>query len=196
MYQKDGTSLWYHLNAPDGSHDVISTEIVRQIAYKISDFEYPFSPSNGMLCGKESYPLLLECFIIFIWCTTKVGNASDTKYELLMVHMVSFLLGRTLKLQTKCQILGTLSAQEIGWCTCNERHSLLLKCCVPFLRCIRKMRWVSASIYKPFMVHSVSFSPRMTLKLLSKYKILGTPAALRMEWYIVRRYIHCHWIVS
>ena len=126
MYRKDGRSFWYHLHAPDGSYDVISTEIVRQIAYKISDFEYPFSLRNGMMRCKESYPLLLECFIIFIWSTKKAGNASDTIYELLMVYMVSIQLGRTLKLQTKCQILGTLSAQGNGMLCYKERHPLLL----------------------------------------------------------------------
>ena len=61
-----------------------------------------------------------------------------------------------------------------GILCCNYKHPLLLKCYIVFLRCIRIIGWASNSIYKPLMVHTVSFLPKTNFKFHAKYQILGT----------------------
>ena len=46
----------------------------------------------------------------------------------------------------------------------KERHSLLLKYLITFLRYIRMIQRASDRILKPRMVHTVSFLPKITLK--------------------------------
>ena len=56
---------------------------------------------NETIYCKERYPLLLKCFIALLRCMSKMGGASDSIFEPLMVQTVSFLLRSTLKLHTK-----------------------------------------------------------------------------------------------
>ena len=57
---------------------------------------------------------------------------------------------------------------------CNERHPLLLKYFINFLRCIWMAGQASNSICRPIMVHRVSFMPKTTLKFHTKFQIWGT----------------------
>ena len=57
----------------------------------------------------------------------------------------------------------------------KERHTLLLKCFMTFLRCRRISGRASDSIWKPVMVNIVSFLLKMTLKFHVKCESLGTP---------------------
>ena len=67
--------------------------------------------------GDIRHPLLLECFITFLIHIRHMWGPSVNRYEPHMVHTVQFLPGWTLKLRTKCKLLGTLSAPRMGWCT-------------------------------------------------------------------------------
>ena len=79
----------------------------------------------------------------------------------------------------------TLSTQEMGWCTYKKRQPLLLKFVVPFLRCIRKVRGASDSIYKSHIGHINIFFSRPTFKLHENCQIWGRVASLCMgEWVI------------
>ena len=46
---------------------------------------------------------------------------------------------------------GYPPCKRTGTGCCTERYPLLLKCCIPFLGCICKMRGGFDSIYKPFL---------------------------------------------
>ena len=81
----------------------------------------------------------------------------------------------------------------IGMMCYKERHLLLLKCFITFLRCIRKNGGAFDSIYKPLIVHTVSFISRLTLKLHTKWQIWDTLSAWKMGQYTTRRCIHCCW---
>ena len=48
--------------------------------------------------------MLLECFIVFLRCIEMSGLASDSIYEALVVHTISFLPNTPLKFQAKHQI--------------------------------------------------------------------------------------------
>ena len=80
----------------------------------------------------------------------------------------------------------------------NERCPLLLKYFMIFLKCIRKVRGASESIYKPFMGHIVPLMLRPTLKLLNKIPDLGYPTLSQqiMGWSTAEIDIHCSWSIS
>ena len=52
------------------------------------------------------------------------------------------------------------------------------------------------SIYKPIVVHAMSFLPRSTLKLQSKCQIWGTLSSWEMGCWATKCDIHCYWIGS
>ena len=82
-----------------------------------------------------------------------------------------------------------------GILSCKERHPLLLKCFITFLRCIRKMGGAYDSIYKFLIDHIVSFLSRPTLKLHTKYNTrFGVPSLHRKRgWYTVRVSVVVHY---
>ena len=57
---------------------------------------------------------------------------------------------------------------------CKERHPLLLKYFITFLRCIRMISIFSDSILKSVIVHMVSFLLKSTLKIHGKCQSFGT----------------------
>ena len=140
--------------------------------HKMLYFECHISMGNGMLCQKERYPLLLKCFIPFLRYTRKVGSLLDSIYKPIVVHAMSFLPRSTLKLQSKCQIWGTLSSQGVG-CFAARRYTypLLLKCFVPFLICIKNMEETPVSICNSLIDYIALFLSMLTLKLHTKCQI-------------------------
>ena len=120
-------------------------------------------PILGTLSAQEIKSCIVSSHIHCYWSVStssfnaqgNIWGASDSIYEPLVNHTVSYLSMLTLKLHTKCQILGTLSAQERGMICCKERHPLLMQCFILFLRGRRKMGGDSDSIYKPFMVRTL-----------------------------------------
>jgi len=79
----------------------------------------------------------------------------------------------------------TLSTQEMGWCTYKKRQPLLLKFVVPFLRCTRKARGASDSIYKSHIGHINIFFSRPTFKLHENCQIWGRGASLCMGKWVI-----------
>ena len=96
------------------SNCAVSVEIVYQIAQKMLDLVYPLRMANGMLCYEGRQPLLLKCFIFFLRCISTVRGAFNIINKPPLDHIMSFLPRGALKLHTKCQILVTISAQEMG----------------------------------------------------------------------------------
>ena len=79
----------------------------------------------------------------------------------------------------------TLSTQEMGWCTYKKRQPLLLKFVVPFLRCIRKARGASDSIYKSHIGHINIFFSGPAFKLHENCQIWGRVASLCMGKWVI-----------
>ena len=86
------------------------------------DFEHPLSTENVLLCCNGRYLLLMKCFITFLRCIETGGGASDSIYETLMVHNVSFLPTTHLKFHSKFQFSRTLSAKGV-WCCVTKRDT-------------------------------------------------------------------------
>ena len=90
MYINDWMRFWQHLRAPHGSHQVISSEMGSQIAYKIPDFGYPLSTENDMFSCKERHLLLIGWFMTFLRCMRMIGGVSNSIYKTLMAHTMLF----------------------------------------------------------------------------------------------------------
>ena len=153
--------------------------------------------SQEMGCyDKERNPLLLKCLMTFLRYTKEMGWTSCSIYKLLIVYILPYLLWWTLKLHTKisdCEYPIIVGKRMLRY---KERYPLLLKWFVTFFRRIRMVWGDSGSIYKYRIVHIMSFSSRPTIKLHTKFKILGTLHAQEMGPYTVRRGIHRCWSIS
>ena len=100
-----------------------------QIASTIPYDGYPLTLSmgNGMMCCKDTHPLLLKYRKPFMACMRKLRWASDDIiYMPNVVYFVRFPLKFTLNLHPKYVILGTLSAWEMGWCATRRD----IHCCM------------------------------------------------------------------
>ena len=84
------------------------------IAHKIPYFRYSVCKRNWMLCYGERYILMLKWPIASLLCMSNVGGASESIYKTFDVHIVLFSLTSILKLHTKYQIWGSISARERG----------------------------------------------------------------------------------
>ena len=115
--------------SPYGPHCVITTTNNYKISYKISYFRYPLRTGNMRMCYKERHSLLLKCPIIFLRYMRMVRKVPDRLYNPHMVGRVSFLPKITLKFHTEYQVLGTLSALEMGWCAAR----INIHCCLGVL---------------------------------------------------------------
>ena len=89
--------------------------------------------------------------------------------------------------------LGQPPCRRNGPIYCRDRYSLLLKWYISFLGCTRKVQGAFESINKPLTVHTVSFPPRPTLILYTKYQIWDTLSTWDMGCYAMRRDIDCQW---
>ena len=133
-------------------------------------FGYPLSKENVMLCYKERHPLLLDYFIPFLNWIRMVGRATSSLYESLMVHNMSFLPISNIKFHVtvRFNFEYPLSTGNVLLC-CKERYSLLMKCFITFLRCMKMVERASDSIYEPLKVHIlVLFLPITNLKFHAK----------------------------
>ena len=79
-----------------------------------------------------------------------------------MGQTVSFLPNTTLKFHAKYQIFGTLKVKNMGF-QLQRRYPLVLDCFIIFLRCIEMVSQASHTIYRPVIVHTVSFYQRQQL---------------------------------
>ena len=57
-----------------------------------------------------------------------------------------------------------------GILCCNESHSLLFDCFITFLGYITMILGASGSIYKPLMVHTVPFPPKLTSSFIQNIR--------------------------
>ena len=112
-------------------HHIISANNKYQIPCKISDCEHPLRTWNGVVCYKERHSLLLERVIISLWYTRMFRWASGCIYNQFMIHTVSFLPTTNVRFQAKCQISGTLSALEPGWCDARRDINCYLSILYP-----------------------------------------------------------------
>jgi len=78
-----------------------------------------------------------------------------------------------------------------GMLCCKGRHILLLRCVITFLRYMRKVVGDSGSIYEHFIIHTLSFLLRLTLRLHTYYQIWDILFEHEVGWYAMSRDIHC-----
>ena len=133
---------------------------------------------NGMMCNKKRHSLLHACFITFLKCRKMMGWASDSIDEPTIVYIKPILPRLTLKLYTKYQMLSTLSAQEMGWCTAMSDIHYCWSIPIPSSNVCRKMRWASDSIYKHLVVHIMIFLCKTDSKTVSKIPYDGYPLSM------------------
>ena len=78
----------------------------------------------------------------------------------------------------------------------KERHPLLLECFLTFPQYISIIRGTFDNIWKPLIVHIISFLPIANIKFHAKYQIVSTLSEHEMGWCVTRRDIHCCLSVS
>ena len=164
-----------------GPHGVISATNNSQIWCKMSASRHPLCTEIGMLCHKERHTLLLECFITFLRCMRMNGRASVSIYMPLMVHTVSFILKTPLNFHVRqCQRLGTPFLKGNGISCCKERHPLLIKCLITFLRYMRMIGRASHSIYRLVMVNTVLYYTKHNITL--KFHAVNKMSAILLPY--------------
>ena len=160
------------------------------------DVEHPLSKVNEQLCYKERYPLLMKCFITFLRCIKMAERASDSIYEPLMVHNVSFLPTTFLKFYTKFQFSGNLSANRM-WC-CTTRRDIHCHL-TPSYHSWNILGWLEelmvAYIWVSYGTQHV-ISANNKHQISCKFEILSTLSAQEMCCCATRRGIYCWWSVS
>ena len=72
MIGRDHGILWKTLY---GQYSIFSTKKHSQLSSKISNLGHQVSPSNVTLCREDRHPLLLECFITFLWYMKLIWRA-------------------------------------------------------------------------------------------------------------------------
>ena len=143
-----------------------------------------------MLCYKEGYPLLFECFIPFYISIMIYRGASSIICTPIMVHIISVL---PKYLSSFMQMSDFVHPQCMGneVLCCKERHPLLLSCFVTFLMSISVIARAPDSIYEPLMAYTIYFLSTITVKSSTVYQILGTLSARALGCSAARRDIHC-----
>ena len=147
-----------------------------------------------MIYCKEIHPLPLNCFITFLRCIMKMWGTSDSRYTPLMVHTVSFLPRSTLKLHQNARFWvpslggkGDDALQLEIYIAGEVFHT--------FIECIMTFGGDSGFFLRHLMVHTVSFLPRLILKLHIKCRMLGTLFSQTTGWCAARKGIHWCWSI-
>ena len=121
------------------------------------DFWHPFSMGNGMLCYHERHPLLLKLLTILLRCIRNMRAASGSIHEPFPAEIMSFLPRLTFKLHQKIvQGFGYPLSMSNWILYCKKRHSLLMRCFIIFMQCIRNIGGAHGRLCSPlFMVHTM-----------------------------------------
>ena len=141
--------------------------------------------------------------IYCLWSASKSSLDAYERWEVLLTTSIShlwvspchFLAKWALKLHTKCQMLDTLSVWHIGWCiTRKDIHCLWIVSKPPV------DAWWGWEDLQTISIHQLWVSPchfprQLTIKLLTKYQMLGTLSVQQMRCRCARKDIHCSWSV-
>ena len=134
------------------------------------------APSPASQHGRWYIVVQWEIFIAtwllqnFLQWIIIVREASYSIHRVSRFHIIVFLQKAHLKIHAIYQILDTLSAQNMmRWY--KERYQLLLGYFTTFCTYLRMIREASSSIYKPLMVHTMSFLPKTNPKFHAMYPI-------------------------
>ena len=146
---------------------------------------------NGTLCCNGRHPLLINCVIPFLTCMAMTRRASDSICKPLMANTVSLIPKITLKFHEKYRIWGHPLCTANGMMCCNERHPLLFKCSISFLRHIMMIERAHDRLYNPYMVHIVSFLSQTTHNVYARYELMRTFSVWEMGLYAAMGDIHC-----
>ena len=111
------------------------------ICIQTASLGYPLSTENEILLYKERHSLLLECLITILICMRKVWGATGSIYQPLTYGSYCAISANIdFKIAHKISDLGCALSMVNGMMCCNERHTLLLKYVITFLRYIRMVR--------------------------------------------------------
>ena len=158
---------------------VISIKVNSQIAHKMSDSEYTPSTESWVTYSIERHPLLLKWFKTFLRCIGKVGWTSDSIYAPPIAPTVPFLSRLTLNLYRKCKIWGTISDTRNGIIDHKKGYGLLLKWCMTFLRCIRKVRGPHVTSFIRLNCSNCVIFTEINSQIAHKMQDLGCPLSIR-----------------
>ena len=145
-------------------------------------FRYPLSMAYVMLYCGERHPLLMKYFKTLIRLMRKMKGASSINCGLpLMDVMMSPSTNVNSQIAPKMSVMRypLSSLWQMWYCITNnkERHSLLMKCFKPFLRCMRQMKRASESPYLPRLALTVSFSIVLGSQIAPKMPVYLPPYA-------------------
>ena len=116
-----------------------------------------------MIHYKERHTLQLKWFITFPRYIRKVGILSGSIYKYLYVSNCA--ISVEIDSQNAYRMLDLVYhlCKGNGMLCHDERHPLVMKWSITFLRCIRKVGALSDSIYMPIMCQNVLFLSDTTL---------------------------------
>ena len=160
---------------------------------QIWDFEHPLRTWNVLLCYKERWLLLMNCFIIFLGCIKMAERACDSIYEPQMGLNMSFLPTTNHKFHAKLQLLGTLSAKGV-WCCVTKRHTH--HCLTTSYFCLHVLEWLeelpvsSLLIWASYGTQHV-ISTNNQHQISCKFEILSTLLEHEMCCCVTRRGDYC-----
>ena len=161
------------ISLPPKGHTVqFPTKVSSQFVHKMSDFWYPLSMTNEILCYNEGQPLLMKCFKTFLRYIMQLRDSSRGISLPLTGHSVPSQPTLTLKLHTKCQSCWYPLNMANGMICHKERQPLFMKCFRTILRCTRQMRGASHSMWVQLMGLIVPFPTDTNSQINQKYQIL------------------------
>ena len=163
----------------------------------MSEFGLPLRIGNGMMCCNERYKLLLEYFITFPTHVRMLERVSNSIYKACHGQHCVVATKNYTQNSFKSSDFGLTLRTGNGMLYYNEGYSLLLKCSITFIRCIRFIGRDSDSIYKPAVANTVLFLlPTTTLKFHEQYQLLGCLSSAETGYWATRRDSHCCLSVS
>ena len=140
-------------------------QITLKCHVKYQSLGTPFLKGNRMLCCKDRHTLLLGCLIAFFRYITMIERAPNTD----SIYKATYGPHCVISVKNKYQSSSKISVFRLplrtgnGMLCCKERHTLMVECFMTFLGYMWKLRGATDIIYKPLMVHMVSFLPKTTL---------------------------------
>ena len=162
----------------------------------MSYFGHPLSIENEMVCCKERHPLLLECFTIFLRMYKNEWMSFWKHVQALSGPQCVISTNKSSQISCKMLDFGHTHNTANGIMCYKERQPLLLECFLTFPQYISIIRGTFDNIWKPLIVHIISFLPITNIKFHAKYQIVSTLSEHEMGWCVTRRDIHCCLSVS
>ena len=152
------------------------TKMDPRIAYQMRNVGYPLSTENAIIYREDRHTLLMKCIKVFLRCMKQMEGSSGSIYLPPMGCTMAFITNVDSQISYTMIDFGytILVPMANVMLDHNERQPLLIKCFKPSLDALDRYKELLISSAYHLWVASCHFKPMSTLKLHTKYQILGT----------------------